>query len=86
MDGFRIDALPHIFETNYTSDESESNMEDVTKDDHNYLIHTLTKDQPQTYDLIRNWRKIMDDYAFQYNNTEKVHFNVSYINAVSLVQ
>lgn len=80
MDGFRVDAVPHLFETNYTSDEPESNMEGVTENDYNYLIHTLTKDQPQTYDLIRSWRKIMDDYASQYNDIEKVYFNVLHIS------
>lgn len=73
VDGFRVDAIPHLFETNYTSDEPESNIKGVTKDDYNYLIHTLTKDQPQTYDLVQNWRKIMDDYASYNNIDEKVH-------------
>jgi len=32
MDGFRIDAVPHLFETNYTS-EPKSNIKRVSKDD-----------------------------------------------------
>lgn len=82
MDGFRVDAVPHLFETNYTVDEPKSNIKDVSEDDYNYLIHTLTKDQPQTYDLVQSWRKILDDYALNSNTDEKVTFafNIIYIN------
>jgi len=73
VDGFRIDAVSYLYETNYTSDEPESNIKGVTKDEHDYLIHTLTKDQPQTYNLVKSWRKILDDYAFHNNADEKVH-------------
>lgn len=67
-----MDAVPHLFEANYTSDEPESKIPGVTKDDYAYLTHTLTKDQPPTYDLVQSWRKILDDYANRTNTDEKV--------------
>jgi len=77
VDGFRVDAVPHLFETNYTSDEPKSGKPGATPDDYDYLIHTLTKDIPETYELVQSWRKILDDYARQRNTSEKVHiFNI----------
>lgn len=78
MDGFRVDAVPHLFETNYTYlDEPKSGIEGATKDDYNYLNHILTKDQPETYNLVLSWRKILDEYADQYNTSEKVYFTLN---------
>ncbi|KAL0125452.1 hypothetical protein PUN28_004517 [Cardiocondyla obscurior] len=78
ISGFRVDAVPHIFETNYTSDEPRSNEEGVTDTEYNYLIHTLTKDQPETYDLVKSWRKVLDEYASQYNTEEKIMMTEAY--------
>lgn len=83
MDGFRVDAVPHLFETNYTLDEPESGIEGATRNDYNFLNHILTTDQPETYNLVQSWRDILDEYAHRYNTSEKVAFftfNVSYIN------
>ncbi|KMQ86539.1 maltase 1 [Lasius niger] len=51
VDGFRVDAVPHLFETNYTLDEPESGIKGATKTDYNFLNHILTTDQPETYKL-----------------------------------
>ncbi|KYN39395.1 putative maltase H [Trachymyrmex septentrionalis] len=91
VDGFRIDAVPHLFETN--SNESKSNIKCVSKDDYNYLIHTLTKDQPQTYDLVQNiffsifFHILSDDEAYTslentikyYNYGSHIPFNFNFI-------
>lgn len=70
VDGFRVDAVPHLFETNYTLDEPTSGIED----DYEYdsLNHIFTTDQPETYNLVLSWRKILDEYAYQHNTSEKV--------------
>ncbi|XP_032685970.1 maltase 1-like [Odontomachus brunneus] len=86
VDGFRVDAVPHLFETNYTSDEPESKAPDVTKDDYGYLNHTLTKDQPQTYELVRSWRKILDDYANRTNTDEKVMMTEAYTSLENTIK
>jgi len=77
VDGFRVDAVPHLFETNYTLDEPTSGIEPATKDDYEYdsLNHIFTTDQPETYNLVLSWRKILDEYAYQHNTSEKVHFS-----------
>lgn len=85
MDGFRVDAVPHLFETNYTLDEPK--LEGAIEDDYNSLNHILTTDQPETYNLVLSWRKILDEYAYQYETSEKVHillfYNVLYITYFS---
>ncbi|KAL6256798.1 hypothetical protein P5V15_011737 [Pogonomyrmex californicus] len=86
VDGFRVDAVPHLYETNYTQDEPKSNINGVTKDDYNYLIHTLTKDQPETYELVKSWRKILDDYAIRNNSTEKVMMTEAYTSLENTIK
>ncbi|CAK9810393.1 Maltase 1 [Anthophora quadrimaculata] len=81
FDGFRIDAVPHLFEGDITKDEPTAT--DIPPDavvgrDHVTLNHTLTKDQPETYELIKSWRKIVDDYANKRNQTEKVILTEAY--------
>ncbi|XP_029161383.1 maltase 1-like [Nylanderia fulva] len=78
VDGFRVDAVPYLFEANYTLDEPKSGKEGVTKDDHDYLNHVLTKDLPETYELVQSWRRILDEYADQYNTSEKVMMTEAY--------
>lgn len=83
MDGFRVDAVPHLFETNYTLDEPTISIEGRTiKDDYNYLNHTLTKDQPETYNLVQSWREVLDEYANQYNTSEKVHSSLNVLRTM----
>lgn len=76
VDGFRVDAVPYLFETNYTLDEPK--LEGAMEDDYNSLNHILTKDQPETYNLVLSWRKILDEYAYQYNTSEKVMMTEAY--------
>lgn len=61
--GFRIDAVPHLFEDTQNRDEPLSHNPDVTPDDYDYLNHIYTKDLPKTFDMIYQWRKHVDDYS-----------------------
>lgn len=64
--GFRCDAVPYLFETlpgadgNYV-DEAPSNACD---DPEGWcsLIHTETSDVDETFDMIYQWRDVMDQY------------------------
>lgn len=65
MDGFRIDAVPHLFEIsqtngNYRDEPLSGNTGD--KNDWNYLNHIYTKDLSETIDMVYQWRQIMDEY------------------------
>ncbi|XP_063990420.1 alpha-glucosidase-like [Diachasmimorpha longicaudata] len=61
VDGFRVDAVNHVFETESLQDEPLSGN---TNDPNNYgyLNHIYTKDQPECYELIQEWRKLLDEY------------------------
>ncbi|XP_068234691.1 probable maltase isoform X2 [Palaemon carinicauda] len=65
VDGFRVDALKHLFEV-----EDVHQDEPVAKDsgiddkmDYGYLNHTLTVNQPETFGVLRKWRELIDLYS-----------------------
>ncbi|XP_015111696.1 maltase 1 [Diachasma alloeum] len=72
IDGFRVDAIPHLFEVENLQDEPRTNLPGVVDGEYAYLDHFYTKDQPETYEVVKSWRKIMDDYANATNTEEKV--------------
>lgn len=72
VDGFRIDAVPHIFEDDRFLDEPKSNAPGATERDYTYLDHIYTKDDIRTYKLLERMRKILDDWSNERNEDEKV--------------
>lgn len=74
IDGFRIDAVPHLFEGNMALNESLF-APNLNASLHASYNHTLTKDQPQTYELVQSWRKFVDKYAEQNQRDEIVSRN-----------
>lgn len=68
VDGFRVDAIPHLFEIqadasgNYP-DEPLSG--DCTDDPlkHCYLSHVYTQNYPETYEMVYQWREVLDQYT-----------------------
>lgn len=63
VDGFRMDAVPYLFEDEQFLDEPFSNTPNVDPNSHEYLSHIYTRDLPQTFDMIYQWRKFIDDYV-----------------------
>ncbi|XP_025263125.1 maltase 2-like [Camponotus floridanus] len=78
IDGFRVDAIPHLFEDANFPNESRSYAPGATERDYSYLEHIYTKDDPRTYDLVASWRKVLDDYADYHNEDEKVIMTEAY--------
>ncbi|KMQ89144.1 maltase 1-like protein [Lasius niger] len=78
IDGFRVDAVPHLFEDANLPDEPRSYAPGATERDYTYLEHIYTKDDPRTYDLVASWRKVLDDYADYHNEDEKVMMTEAY--------
>ena len=69
VDGFRVDAPRHLLENNRFRDEGlskEAKGADPEVDYDAYL-HTETADQPGSYELIRHWRQLLDDYSRENN-------------------
>lgn len=72
IDGFRIDAVPHLFEGDVTIDEPLLNLPGLNETHHANYNHTLTKDQPGTYELLETWRTFVDNYAKDQSRDEVV--------------
>ena len=64
VDGFRIDAIKHLFESeNLFMDEIPTGRKDATNDQYESLHHTLTIDQPEIRRVMESWRLLMDEYG-----------------------
>lgn len=74
VSGFRIDAVPTLFEKMNEDgsfpDEPRSYNPNCDQYDHCSLLNIYTEDQPECYDMVSQWRKVVDDYAAT-NGVEK---------------
>lgn len=61
IDGFRIDAMQFLIEDKKFRDEPISKICNDIKND-TCLIHIFTRDQNETYDMVRQWRDVADEY------------------------
>lgn len=76
MAGFRIDAVEHLFEIapdkdGRLLDEPLSGNTNDT-DDYGYLNHIYTVDQPETIDMLYQWRQVMDEYKLEHGGETRV--------------
>lgn len=65
--GFRVDAVPYLFEVlpdknGIYPDEPRADILHTTDQDYNYTQHIYTMDQEETYDMIYQWRAVLDEY------------------------
>ncbi|XP_050459031.1 alpha-glucosidase-like [Cataglyphis hispanica] len=73
VDGFRVDAVPHLCENVSFADEPLTGNPDP--DDYGYTDKIYTKDQPRTYEMVKGWREVMDEYP-----DEKIIMMEAYAN------
>nr|XP_018907832.1 PREDICTED: maltase A3-like [Bemisia tabaci] len=62
VDGFRVDTVATLLEDDRFLDEPRSFWEGVPADDYQYLNHIYTTDQPGSYDVIYEFRGVLDLY------------------------
>lgn len=68
VDGFRLDAINHMYEDNRFWDEPLTGWgEEGTYD---YLEHVYTKDQNETYSVVYEWRAFLEKYTKDNNLTD----------------
>lgn len=88
VDGFRIDAVPTLFEVNKDKDENypdePRNTWNNDPNDPSYLNHIYTQDQPETIDMVYQWRAVMDEFQKEFGGDTRVIMTESYspINVV----
>lgn len=61
VDGFRVDAIPFLFEVEDLRDEPLSGQTN-NPINNNYTLHIYTQNLDETYDMVRQWRKVLDEY------------------------
>lgn len=82
VSGFRIDAVPHLFEIQANKnqrlpDEPRSgNTNDP--DDYGYLKHIFTVDQPETIDMVYQWREVLDEHQRKNGGDARIMLTESY--------
>lgn len=70
VDGFRIDAVPHLCEDQrFLNEPLTGNTDDVNN--YGYVDHIYTKDQPKTYEIVKQWREVLDEYKIE-NGSSRV--------------
>ncbi|XP_003395914.3 maltase 1 [Bombus terrestris] len=89
IDGFRIDAVPHLYELkDITKNEPKLDHVDpsLNASNHAYYNHIYTKDQNETYELVQSWRNFVDDYAKQNNRDEIVLLTEAYTSLSNTIK
>ncbi|XP_041968849.1 maltase 1-like [Aricia agestis] len=85
-DGFRVDAIPHLFEANPANhggvypDEPLSGNMFLTADQPGYTTQEFTRDQIELYDVVYSWRTFADQYANENNRETIVLLAEAYAN------
>lgn len=71
VDGYRVDAVPFLFEDPEFLDEPRKPEEMASKEKNTYeqYIHTNTMDLNETYDMIGQFREVLDEYKRKDGNT-----------------
>jgi len=66
VDGYRIDAAPFLFEDLQFLDEPRKPEELAKKEKNTYFhyYHLYTKDLPETYDMINQFRDVFEEAAY----------------------
>nr|XP_046468168.1 maltase 2-like [Neodiprion pinetum] len=72
VDGFRIDAVPYFIESASLENETRSDR-DVASTNYFYLNPTATKDRPENYPIVQEWKDHINNYTASKNN-DKVRF------------
>lgn len=67
IDGFRVDAVDHIYE----STKLENEMLVWNEDSQAFVnFRNLTEEQPETFELLTTWRALLDDYTNKTGQTK----------------
>jgi len=63
VDGFRIDAISHLFEDTRYLDEPWKNVLGIPDDDNEVLDHIYTRNLLETYKVLKSWRELLDNHS-----------------------
>ena len=78
VDGFRIDAINHMIEDARMLDEPRNSDPNIPPDEYSSLNHIYTRDQNETYDILKSWKTLLDDYAVKHKTDAKFLITEAY--------
>lgn len=78
VDGFRIDVMNHLFEDPLFRDEPKANVTGIHDDDYESLEHIYTKDLDESYEVLKSWRQLLDDYSTKTKSDSKMFLTEVY--------
>ncbi|XP_044744087.1 maltase A1-like [Chrysoperla carnea] len=77
--GFRVDAISPLFEDEQLRDEPVTNKPDCpVPSDKCYKYPIYTRNLPETFDMVVQWRDVLKEYAAKTDNVSKVMMVESY--------
>ncbi|XP_018334198.2 maltase A1-like [Agrilus planipennis] len=87
VDGFRIDAIPFIFEHPDFKDEPlADDYQNYKPYEYKYLKHIYVRDQPESIDMIYQWREVVDNYQKQKGGDTRVLMSEAYSRVNIIMQ
>lgn len=63
VDGFRVDAIPHLIEDSEFRDEPPNNSSTARPGTYDSLKHIYTTHLPETLHVLRKFKEIIDQYG-----------------------
>lgn len=78
VEGFRIDAINHMFEDPRFLDEPTLNRPDLPNDDYDTLNHIYTKNLNETYVVLSTWRALLNEHSKKINGAIKMILTEAY--------
>ncbi|XP_067627249.1 maltase A3-like isoform X2 [Eurosta solidaginis] len=88
--GFRVDAVPHVFEIERGSDGNwpDEPRNYLVNDTANYdsLLHIYTKNQPKTLELVYEFREVMNELDEELGGGQHVLVTEAYENISTLMK
>ncbi|XP_055710288.1 maltase 2-like [Phlebotomus papatasi] len=85
-DGFRVDAINHLFEIEELLDEPINTWGNTDPNDYGYLDHIYTKDRDETYDMIYQWRELLDDWQRTHGGDTRIMMTEAWVGGEDFVR
>ncbi|XP_073813075.1 maltase A1-like [Musca autumnalis] len=93
ISGFRIDAVPFLFEKELDTDNNypdEPVVENVSNcpdpDDYCHLQHIYTNDQPETFDMAYQWRALADEFKREHGGDTRILLTEAYTSFENILR
>ncbi|XP_055710287.1 maltase 2-like [Phlebotomus papatasi] len=85
VDGFRVDAINHLFEDQSFTD-NPPNRDEYDPMDYNHFDTIYSKDLQKSYQQVYDWRKYLDNYAEEHGTDTKVLLTEAYTNITNTMK